>query len=197
MAKALLVIAHPVKTSLTHLFAELVSTTLQSRGIAVDWLDLYEEKFVPALTNAERSNYYTADPELTLIGDYAQRLQCADTLILVFPTWWFGLPAILKGWIDRTFAPSIAYDHAKDLSSIKPRLTNLKSVLVITTLGSPSWVDWLVMRRPVRRVLKTAIFGICAPQAKFAMLSLYSAEKLELPQIDLFKSKILKAIARQ
>lgn len=105
------------------------------------------------------------------------------------------MPAILKGWIDRVFAPGIAFDHASDFGPIKPRLTNLKQVLVITTLGSPAWIDWLVMRRPVRRILKTAIFGLCAPQAKFAMLSRYAAENPDPVRIKAFESEITDALA--
>ena len=77
--------------------------------------------------------------------------------MLLFPTWWFGFPAMLKGWFDRVWGPGIAYDHASDLGPIKPRLNNLKKVLVVTTLGSPWWVDRLVMWQPVKRVMKMAL----------------------------------------
>ncbi len=197
MAKALLVLAHPGGTSLSRTFADSVHNALTSRGIDVDRLDLYEENFTPSLTQAERANYYAAIPELTLISGYGQRLSEADILILVFPTWWYGLPAILKGWIDRTFAPTIAFDHASDFGPIRPKLTNLKSILIITTLGSPWWVDWFVLRRPVRRILKTAIFGLCAPRAKFQMLSFYSAEKPTPARIKSFTSKVLHALPKQ
>ena len=104
------------------------------------------------------------------------------------------MPAILKGWIDRVFAPGIAFDHASDFGPIKPRLTNLKKVVVITTLGSPAWIDWLVMRRPVRRILKTAVFGLCAPQAKFSMLSLYKAENPPDQRIEHFRKVLIRAL---
>ena len=99
------------------------------------------------------------------------------------------MPAILKGWLDRVFAPGVAFDHASNFGPIKPRLTKLKKVVVITTLGAPAWIDWLVMRRPVRRILKTAVFGLCAPHAKFVMLSLYAAENPGPKQIESFQAK--------
>jgi NAD(P)H dehydrogenase (quinone) len=194
MVKALIVLAHPAKTSLSHHFADHVEAALLGRMIAIDRLDLYKECFDPALSQAEREAYYADTPSLDRLTNDVNGLTNTGILVLIFPTWWFGLPAILKGWIDRTFAPTIAFDHANNLGPIKPRLTNLKSVLIITTLGSPWWVDWLVMRRPVRRILKTAIFGLCAPQAKFNMLSLYNAEKVEASRLQRFTSKITDAL---
>jgi NAD(P)H dehydrogenase (quinone) len=193
MTDALIVLAHPGKSSLSRLFADDVEALLASRQISVDRLDLYQEQFSAPLTQRERAAYYETKPELTDIDDHAQRLLRADTLVLIFPTWWFGLPAILKGWIDRTFAPTIAFDHASNFGPIIPRLTRLKAILIITTLGAPWWVDWFVMRRPVRRILKTAIFGLCAPQAKFEMLSLYSAEKPNKRNLDEFRHKLAQS----
>jgi putative NADPH-quinone reductase len=115
---------------------------------------------------------------------------------LCFPTWWFSFPAILKGWFDRVWAPGIAYDHATDLGPIKPRLHKLKKVLVVTSLGSPWWVDWLVMRQPVKRVLKTAILGTCAPNCRFEMLSIYKSERLSDAQVRRFSMKIEKALSK-
>ena len=133
-------------------------------------------------------------PQLEAVGDQAELRAESETLVLVFPTWWFGMPAILKGWIDRVFAPGIAFDHASDFGPIKPRLTNLKKVVVITTLGSPAWIDWLIMRRPVRGILKTAVFGLCAPQAKFRMLSFYQAEHPSGFRIEHFRKRIICAL---
>jgi NAD(P)H dehydrogenase (quinone) len=189
-ADTLVVLAHPGGNSLSHLFAEDIVRSAQTSGHKVKLLDLCAEGFDPVLTRAERAGYYQAAPDLAAISAHAADLASAKTLVLVFPAWWFGMPAILKGWIDRVFAPQIAFDHANDFGPIKPRLTRLENVLVITTLGSPWWVDWFVMRRPVRRILKTAVFGLCAPQAKFKMLSFYSAEKPSPAHIEAFCSKV-------
>jgi hypothetical protein len=55
-------------------------------------------------------------------------------------------------------------------------------------------VDWLVMRRPVRRVLRTAILGACAPQARFAMLSLHAAEEVDEARLRRFEARIDRAV---
>lgn len=111
-------------------------------------------------------------------------------MVLVFPTWWFGFPAILKGWFDRVWAPGVAYDHASDLGPIRSRLGGLRRVLAVTTLGSPWWVDRLVMRRPVRTILKRAIIGACAPKCGFEMLSLYEAEKASQAKVGRFMDRV-------
>lgn len=101
-----------------------------------------------------------------------------------------------KGWFDRVWSPGVAYDHAADLGPIKPKLCNLKRALAITSLGSPWWADWLLLRRPVARVLRTALLGACAPQCRFEMLSCYKAESLTRAQVESFCSRIGRALAK-
>jgi putative NADPH-quinone reductase len=119
-----------------------------------------------------------------------ERLKQAEALVLLFPTWWFGFPAMLKGWFDRVWGPGVAYDHADDFGPIKPRLDNLKTVLVITTLGAPWWVDRFIMRQPVKRIVRVALLGACARKSTLKYLSLYNCEKLNEEQVAKFKQKI-------
>jgi NAD(P)H dehydrogenase (quinone) len=186
----LLVTAHPLPSSLCHSLANTALGALKAAGHEVTLEDLYAQAFPPALSTAERAGYYETIYDASAVQAQAQRLSDAEGLVLCFPTWWFGFPAILKGWFDRVWVPGVAYDHASDLGAIKPRLPKLKHVLVITSLGSPWWVDTFVMRQPVKRILKTAILGTCAPQAQFEMLSIYSSEKLAPEKVAVFQKKI-------
>lgn len=191
--RALLVLAHPLNDSLCAHLARTAEVALLARGIDVDVLDLYAEGFAPALTADERRAYYAVpqpDAEITALQ---ARLAAADMLVLVFPTWWFSMPAMLKGWFDRVWSPGFAFSSG---TPIQPLLIGLKSCLAITTLGSPWWVDRLVMRRPVRRVLKTALLGACAPKARFAMLSLPSAEATDAARADAFAQRVTASIAK-
>ena len=156
--------------------------------------DLYEEKFEPALSVKERQSYYGESYDSSNVAAQVNRLQEAEALVLLFPTWWFGFPAMLKGWFDRVWVPGIAYDHASDFGLIKPRLDSLRKVLVITTLGAPWWVDRVVMRQPLKRILKFALLGACAKDSKLKYLSLYNSEKLDEMKIEQFKSKIEKTL---
>lgn len=193
--KCLLVTAHPLADSLCAHLAAGAARALAEAGHEVVWEDLYGDGFDPALGAAERRSYYGPAYDSAAVAGAAERLLAADALVLVFPTWWFGFPAILKGWFDRVWAPGIAYDHADDLGAIRPRLHKLRRVLAVTTLGSPAWVDRLVLWRPVRRVLKTALLGTCAPACRFQMLSLYRAERLAPETVAAFAGKVARTLA--
>lgn len=195
----LVVLSHPLPQSLNRHFADLAVAELAAAGHSVTLLDLYDTGFDPRLTPAERRSYYGERFEASSLEGHETALRQAEVIVLVFPTWWFGLPAMLKGWIDRLFAPGIAFDHGSDFGPIRPLLHRLRHVVAITTLGSPWWVDWLVMRRPVRRILKWGVVGACAPRAGFAMLSFYAAEKPQRKRVERFGERIrqqLRKIAR-
>ncbi|UCV08719.1 NAD(P)H-dependent oxidoreductase [Dechloromonas denitrificans] len=192
----LVVIAHPLSNSLTQALAQVAIKSLTAAGHEVVVENLYDVGFSPVLTEAERQSYYRLPFDASAIAGQVERLLAAEALVLVFPTWWFGFPAILKGWFDRVWGPGVAYDHASDLGPIRPRLLNLKHALAITSLGSPWWVDRLLMWQPVRRILKTALLGTCAPACRFRMLSLYQAEKLDSAQVRRFSSRIERALVR-
>ncbi len=190
----LIVTAHPLNDSLCKLLSKHVSDRLKDEGHTVIIEDLYTQDFDPVLTINERKSYYSDSYDLSSVSEQTRRLKEADALILLFPTWWFGFPAILKGWFDRVWGPGIAYNHASDLGAIKPLLDNLQNVLVITTLGSPWWVDRLVMRQPLKRIVKVALLATCAKNSKLKFLSLYNSEKLNPNKISAFKDKIDKAL---
>jgi putative NADPH-quinone reductase len=185
-----------LQESLCSSLATKAAETLRIAGHEVSAEDLYRNNFAASLSVAERSSYYAQCYDSTAVQPEVDRLLAAEALVLCFPTWWFGFPAILKGWFDRVWGPCVAYDHATDLGPIKPRLHKLRKVLVVTTLGAPWWVDWLVMRRPVNRVLKTAILGTCAPNCHFEMLSLYKSELLNDAQVKSFSKKLEKSLAK-
>jgi NAD(P)H dehydrogenase (quinone) len=193
--KVLVVIAHPLESSLCHALAREAIDALAAAGHQARVEDLYGSGFSPALTAAERASYYAEAFAGGAVKAQVENLLWAEGLVLCFPTWWFMPPAVLKGWFDRVWAPGSAYDHATDLGAIRPRLRGLRRTLAITTLGAPGWVDWLVMRRPVRRVLKTAILGTCAPKSRFEMLSLYKSERVEPARLDAFRRRIAASLA--
>ena len=193
--KFLVVSCHPLENSMCRHITSHILLSLKAAGHTVKHIDLYSSGFSPLLTARERETYYDGPYDGNAVSGEIHDLQTTDSLILVFPTWWFGFPAALKGWFDRVWAPGIAYDHADNFGPIRHRLGQLKNVLAVTTLGSPWYVDMLLLRRPIRRVLKTAIVGTCAPKAKFRMLSLYNSEKLALERIERFLKRIDSALA--
>ena len=182
-----IVTAHPLQDSLTQRFADQLQTDLQARRHSVDLLNLYDADFAPALTAEERAGYYTSRFEDTT------GLRDLDGLILVFPTWWFGLPAILKGWIDRSFLPGVAFAHDPDGGALKPALPRLRSVLAVTTMGAPGFYDHLFARRPVFHALKYGVVKPCAAKARFRQLTLYRAEHVTAARLAGFETRLSRA----
>lgn len=186
----LVVLAHPLENSLCKHLADSTISHLKRKGYEVTVKNLYEENFNPVLTSSERQSYYENQFDTELVSVDIEQLKQAESLVLIFPTWWFGFPAILKGWFDRVWAPGHAYEHASDYGPIKQCLNNLKEMKVVTTLGSPWWVDAFILRKPVKKVLKIALLGACATNCTFQMLSLYQSEKLTFAQVNKFVNKI-------
>lgn len=180
----LVVTAHPLKNSLCGLFSETVTSSLNNMGHEVQLEDLYQKQFDPVLSIDERISYYKESYDSSKVSPEIEKLVNSDALVIIFPTWWFGFPAILKGWFDRVWAPTVAYDHANDYGPIKPRLNNLKRAFVVTTLGAPWWVDRIILRRPVKRTLRFALLGACAKKCKLKFLSFYKCESIDSVQID-------------
>jgi len=176
--RCLVIIAHPDSGSLCHSLAHVAIQTLTEAGHEVVIDDLYQSGFIPSLTISERKTYYDPPFDSSAMESRMESLRSTEALVLVFPVWWFGFPAILKGWFDRVWAPGIAYDHATDLGPIKPRLHNLR------------------LWQPVKRVLKTAILRTCAPECRFEILSLYKAEHLTVREVDVFSLRIHKKLGK-
>lgn len=133
MTKALVLYAHPCGESFAAALHGRVVDTLQRRGWQVDDCDLYAEGFNPVLSAAERRGYHDTATNQSPVQPYVDRLQAADALILCFPVWNFGFPAILKGYFDRVFLPGVSF-HLKD-GGVAPGLSNIRKLAAVTTYG--------------------------------------------------------------
>ncbi len=192
--KILLVMAHPDADSLSGQMARLAAARLKAMGHQVQIEDLYGQEFAPALTAQERATYYAPRYVVEGVREQAERLKEAEGLVLVFPTWWFGFPAILKGWFDRVWVPGVAYEHGENFGPIVPGLNRMKRVLAVTSLGAPFWVDRFVMGRPVRRVLKRGLLGSCAPGARLQFLAFYESERMTSRRFDVCAGRLERAL---
>lgn len=170
--------------------------SLAGTGHEVMVEDLYRNGFNAALTATERASYYGQHYLASAVQPEIDRLLATEGIVLCFPIWWGGFPAILKGWFDRIWGPGIAFDRSEAPCLLKPKLHRLRKVLAITTLGASCWTDRIMMRQPVKRMLKDTILATCAPDCDFEMLSLFNSDHLEGTQIEHFKSKIERALSQ-
>ncbi|TVQ58994.1 MAG: flavodoxin family protein [Rhodobacteraceae bacterium] len=129
--RALVVKAHPVEDSFCAATTRAVVEGLDAGGASVDLADLYAEGFQPLMTREDRLLYHAIPENRALAQGFAERLEAADALVMVFPTWINGPPSMLKGWLEKVMLPGLAFD----LGPYRPKLRHLKLVAGVTTYG--------------------------------------------------------------
>jgi len=108
---ALIVVAHPDPNSLTHAVADRLAEGVSKSGHAAEIADLMAEGFDPRFTATDHAVHLKrAAPSAEILAEQA-RIDRADTLVLVYPVYWWSMPGLLKGWIDRVFINGWAYDE--------------------------------------------------------------------------------------
>jgi NAD(P)H dehydrogenase (quinone) len=158
--KALVVVGHPAPGSFCRAIADKVRETWSAAGCAVRFHDLVEEDFDPRLTAAEARGQATADP---LVRQHIAELRDSDLLAVVHPNCWGAPPAIVKGWIDRVFAPDAAYGFIKgvDQGDVPVGLLATKVALVINTGNTPLDREREAFGDPLERMWRDCILTYC------------------------------------
>ena len=111
--RVLVVYCHPNETSFASALHQTVLKALRTRGHEVTDLDLYADGFRPVMSRDERQEYEDPAQYRETVMKYALQLAEAEAIVAVNPTWWYGLPAMLKGYFDRVWAPGIAFDRCR------------------------------------------------------------------------------------
>ena len=132
--RAFILYANPVATCFGAALHKQVVTTLRSRGYEIDDCDLYVESFDP-MKEQERVEYHDATLNMARVAVYANRLLAADALVLVYPVWNEGFPAILKGFFDRVFIPGVSFRIGPE-GAATPNLQKLKNLAAVCTYGA-------------------------------------------------------------
>ncbi len=190
------VFAHPRTDSFNAAIHQTILAALRHAGHEVDDLDLYAEQFQPALTAAERGAYHDVGHNLAGIETYVERLRAAEALVIAAPTWWYGMPAILKGYFDRVWAPGVAFFLHGHGGAITAGLTNIRKYAVVTTTGSPWWFMRLYMRDPGRMVLTRGMRRLFAPDVAMTYLCHYGTDVSTLARRRRFIERVGKTFAR-
>ena len=181
----LIVLAHPERQSFNGALFETAQNTLRAVGHTVQTSDLYRMGFNPI---SDRHNFTTVkeaeflklqieEMHATEVGGFApdleaemRKIEAADLMIWQFPLWWFGLPAILKGWVDRVFAMGRTYGYGNIYDT---GLFRGKRALLSLTTGGPQEAytpegfngDLEAILRPIQRgMLAFTGFSVLQPQ---------------------------------
>lgn len=167
--RVLMVYCHPREDSYCAALRDAALAALRAKGHEVELRDLYAEGFNPVLSAEERGVYHDLTRNQDGIEAEVAQLQRAEALLLVYPTWWYGMPAMLKGWFDRIWVPGVTFTLGA--GAIEPQLTNIRRLGVVTTYGSPWWL-LLFLGWPDRRVIAGGIRRLMSKDCRVDWLSL-------------------------
>lgn len=167
----LVLYAHPVETSFNAGLHRTIVERLGAAGHTIDDCDLYAEDFDPRLTRAERLGYHDQRGPGDAVAGYVERLQKAEALVLSFPVWNYGYPAILKGFFDRVFLPGVSFKLVD--GKVRPTLHNIRKLAAVTTYGG-SRFRAMLMGDPPRKVVKRMLRATIKPGAPVSYLAHYS-----------------------
>ncbi len=128
--KVLIIYAHPNEKSFCSAIKETLIESLKENRNTIKIHDLYVKNFNPVLSKTELTNYPKTLLEDETIAQYQQDIMWADIIIIIHPAWWYGAPAILKGYFDRVLTEGFAFTYENDEPN--PKLIGKKGILIQT-----------------------------------------------------------------
>jgi putative NADPH-quinone reductase len=189
----LVLYAHPVETSFHAALHRMIVERLAARGHTVDDCDLYAEDFDPRMSRAERIGYQDLGRNIEPVRCYVERLRRAEGLVLCFPVWNYGYPAILKGFFDRVFLPGVSFKLIDGKAS--PMLHNIRKVEAVTTYGG-SRLRAILMGDPPRKLIKRLMRSTVKPGAPVGFSAHYSMNLSTQASRDAFMAKVAARMDR-
>lgn len=156
MTKILIINGHPNKESFNQALAKAYEDGAVKSGATVSMIHIGELQFNP---NLQFGYTKRMDLEPDLL-DSLEKIKAADHLVWIHPVWWGGMPAIMKGFIDRLFLPGLTYQYREN-SMWWDKLLSGKTARIITTLDQPGWYYRLMYGRPSVNQLKKSTLEFC------------------------------------
>ena len=171
--QALVIYCHPREGSFTSAVRDLVLEKLNNAKAEVRLIDLYAQNFDPILSAMELEGYEACPDNVAPVAQHVDDLRWCDTLIFVYPTWWYGLPAILKGWLDRVFLPDVAFlMPMPEVKGIRPGLPHIRRLAVFTTCGASRWLTFFI-GSPGKHTILRGIGVLCTRPLRKAFAAHY------------------------
>ena len=172
--RVLVVYAHPFETSFVSAIHARVLEALRGGGHDVDDLDLYAEKFDPVLSREQFVSYVNVEANTRGVETYVARLRAAEALVLVFPVWFDGLPAIMQGYFQRVFLPGVSIVIDEN-GVFHPNLWRLKRMAAVSAYGETRR-DVAAKRDPPQRFVRDNIGALIKPKGRIEYLALYGMD---------------------
>ncbi len=192
--RILVIFCHPSTESYGAALYELACRTLRASGHELRCHDLYREGFDPVLSTEEWENYLTGtDTIIARNPEHVDDVQWAEGLVVIYPTWYYGAPAMLKGWLERVWLPGVTFEvsdgkHRRP----KPKMSQIRLFVGITTSGSPWW--WIMLiRDPGRSLWTRGLRLLFSRRCKVVWQQLYNMNHTS----DADRASFLKQVERR
>lgn len=192
--RVLVIYCHPDPDSLVAAGRDRALAGLAMAGHEVRFTDLYADNFLAAMTAEERRTH--AEPGVAIeLQQYADDLQWAEGLVLIYPTWWSGQPAMLKGWIDRIWVAGVAWELPPGKNVLRPLLTHVRRIVVVTTHGSSKLIN-SVQGEGGKRTVTRSIRAMCSKRARTTWCALYGTDGSTQEERQKFLDKVEQTLSR-
>ncbi len=192
--RVLAVYCHPHPGSLVAAARERAVAGLEAGGHQVRLTDLYADGFDPTMSATERRTHKEPGVAPELVR-YADDLAWAEALVLIYPTWWSGQPAMLKGWIDRVWVAGVAWEMRDGDRTPTPRLRNIRRIVVVTTHGSSKLMNALEGESG-KRTITRSIRAMCSRRTRTTWCALYGVDTSDEARRAEFLDRVERTLAR-
>jgi NAD(P)H dehydrogenase (quinone) len=159
---------------------------LRWRGQEIDDCDLHAEHFDPVLSEEERTQYHDLRLNQAHIATYADRLLAAEALVLVYPVWNEGFPAILKGFFDRVLIPGVSFTVGPD-GALVTNLQKLRKIAAVCTYGATRTI---LLGDPPRRVVIRPVRWMPGHHVRCDYLAYYGMDRSTQEQRAAFQAEV-------
>jgi NAD(P)H dehydrogenase (quinone) len=188
--RVLVVFAHPLETSFVSALHARVVETLRAGGHVVDDCDLYAERFDPVMSGEQFAGYVDTKVNTREVEPYVSRLRAAEALVLVFPVWFDGLPAIMQGYFQRVFLPGVAL-RIDDAGLFHPNLRRLRRMGVVCAYGE-SRSAVAAKNNPAHRFVHYNIGALIDPMGRFEYLAHYDMNFTTAARRTAFLKRVIR-----
>lgn len=148
------ILGHPDTDSFCGAIARAYVSGARSAGATVREINLGELEFDPVLWHGY-NRIQPLEPDLVAAQE---TIQWADVVVFAYPNWWGSIPALLKGFVDRTFLPGFAFKYREN-SALWDRLLAGRSGRLLVTMDTPGWYYRWVFRQPGHQMMRRTILG--------------------------------------
>ena len=195
--RMLVVYCHPDPHSYAAALRHAAVEALLAAGHHVREIDLYAEGFDPVLRAAEKHSYVDETRKnIAAVSLHVEALRWCEGWVVIYPTWYYGVPAMLKGWLDRVWLPGVAFQLPERSGRvIRGELAHVRAFVGITTSGSPWW--WLkCVGDPGRSLFMKALRPLYAPRCRMRWLQLHDMDHTSKSARQAFLARVRSEMSR-